>query len=67
MGDVRGAMRTAADLPDPARLVRAAAHTSCLWTREDAMIDLPPSAGAKPKTTSTNPNQQQSQNPTPEV
>jgi hypothetical protein len=31
------------------------------------MIDLPPRAGAKPKTTSTNPHQQQSQNPTPEV
>ena len=31
------------------------------------MIDLPPRAGAKPKTTSTNPHQQQSQNPTPDV
>jgi hypothetical protein len=31
------------------------------------MIDLPSRAGAKPKTTSTNPHQQQSQNPTPEV
>jgi Family of unknown function (DUF5519) len=31
------------------------------------MLDLPPRAGAKPKTTSTNPHQQQSQNPTPEV
>jgi hypothetical protein len=31
------------------------------------MIDLPPRAGDKPKTTSTNPHQQQSQNPTPEV
>jgi hypothetical protein len=31
------------------------------------MIDLPPRAGAKPQTTSTNPHQQQSQNPPPEV
>jgi phospholipase/carboxylesterase len=31
------------------------------------MFDLPPRAGAKPKITSTNPRQQQSQNPTPEV
>jgi hypothetical protein len=31
------------------------------------MIDLPARSGAKPKTTSTNPHQQQSQNPTPEV
>jgi Luciferase len=31
------------------------------------MIDLPLRAGAKPRTTSTNPHQQQSQNPTPEV
>jgi phospholipase/carboxylesterase len=31
------------------------------------MIELPPRAGAKPKTTSTNPHQQQSQNPPPEV
>lgn len=31
------------------------------------MIDLPPRAGEKPQTTSTNPHQQQSQNPTPEV
>jgi phospholipase/carboxylesterase len=31
------------------------------------MIDLPPRAGARPETTSTNPHQQQSQNPGPEV
>jgi hypothetical protein len=31
------------------------------------MIDLPPRTGAKPTTTSTNPHQQQSQNPTPEI
>src|SRR5918994_6423712 len=31
------------------------------------MIDLPPRAGEKPKTTSTNPHQQLSQNPTLEV
>ena len=31
------------------------------------MFDLPRRAGAKPQTTSTNPHQQQSQNPTPEV
>jgi Luciferase len=31
------------------------------------MIDLPERSGAKPKTMSTNPHQQQSQNPTPEV
>ena len=31
------------------------------------MIDLPLRTGAKPKTTSTNPHQQQSQNPPPEV
>ena len=31
------------------------------------MIDLPPRAGDKPKTTSTNPHQQLSQNPGPEV
>ncbi|HSA82541.1 MAG TPA: luciferase family protein [Geminicoccaceae bacterium] len=31
------------------------------------MIDLPPRAGEPPKTTSTNPHQQQSQNPAPEV
>ena len=31
------------------------------------MSDLPPRAGDKPKTTSTNPHQQQSQNPTTEV
>ncbi|MGH6896192.1 MAG: luciferase family protein [Geminicoccaceae bacterium] len=31
------------------------------------MIDLPPRVGARPKTTSTNPHQQQSQNPTPEI
>jgi Family of unknown function (DUF5519) len=31
------------------------------------MFELPPRAGAKPKTTSTNPHQQQSQNPTPDV
>jgi hypothetical protein len=31
------------------------------------MIDLPPRAGAKPMTTRTNPHQQQSQNPPPEV
>jgi hypothetical protein len=30
-------------------------------------FDLPPRAGEKPRTTSTNPHQQQSQNPTPEV
>jgi len=34
---------------------------------EEEMIDLPPRAGAKPQTTSTNPHQQQSQNPTPEI
>jgi hypothetical protein len=34
---------------------------------EDQINDLPPRAGAKPKTTSTNPHQQQSQNPTAEV
>jgi hypothetical protein len=31
------------------------------------MIDLPRRAGEKPRTTSTSPHQQQSQNPTPEV
>ena len=31
------------------------------------MIELPPRAGAKPKTTSTNPHQQRSQNPSSEV
>jgi Family of unknown function (DUF5519) len=31
------------------------------------MIDLPPRAGEKPRTTSTNPHQQQSQNPPPDV
>ena len=31
------------------------------------MIDLPPRAGEKPETTSTNPHQQLSQNPKPEV
>jgi hypothetical protein len=31
------------------------------------MIDLPSRAGEKPQTTSTNPHQQQSQNPTPEI
>jgi len=31
------------------------------------MIDLPPRAGERPETTSTNPHQQQSQNPGPEV
>jgi hypothetical protein len=31
------------------------------------MFVLPSRAGEKPKTTSTNPHQQQSQNPTPEV
>jgi hypothetical protein len=31
------------------------------------MFDLPPRAGDKPKTTSSNPHQQQSQNPPPEV
>ena len=31
------------------------------------MIDLPRRAGERPQTTSTNPHQQQSQNPTPEV
>jgi hypothetical protein len=34
---------------------------------EDAMIDLPPRGGARPETTSTNPHQQQSQNPPPEI
>jgi phospholipase/carboxylesterase len=31
------------------------------------MVDLPPRAGAKPRTTSTTPHQQQSQNPVPQV
>jgi Luciferase len=31
------------------------------------MLHLPPRAGDRPRTTSTNPHQQQSQNPTPEV
>ena len=31
------------------------------------MIDLPPRAGERPETTSTNPHQQRSQNPGPEV
>jgi hypothetical protein len=31
------------------------------------MIDLPPRAGERPKTTSTNPHRQESQNPGPEV
>ena len=31
------------------------------------MFELPPRVGAKPTTTSTNPHQQQSQNPTPDV
>ena len=31
------------------------------------MIELPPRTGEKPRTTTTNPHQQQSQNPTPEV
>jgi hypothetical protein len=62
-------MPAAADLPKISsashRPPRTRSNTGGL--SEDAMIDLPPRAGAKPKTTSTNPHQQQSQNPTPDV
>ncbi len=36
-------------------------------TRAQAPLDLPPRSGERPETTSTNPHQQKSQNPPPEI